>query len=502
MSSHQNLSKFSRFGRNSKTPVKIISTRNVIVYTRVSSKEQADKNLSLETQKRAIEEFAKKNGFSILGYFGGTHESAKTDGRKEFQKMLEFIKKNQGKISKLLVYTLDRFSRTGGAAIKLAADLREIYGVSVFAVTQPTDTSNPSGVLHLNIQLLFSEYDNELRRQKSVAGMREKLEKGIWITKPPQGYDIININGNRKILINEEGKKIGKAFQWKAIGMKNQEIAERLQGIGLEIPAKKLSSIFPNPFYCGLISNRLLDGRIVEGIHEPVVSKELFLRINNPKIEKRSSFETKTFHHDLPLKVFVKCSKCKKSLTGYLVRKKKLYYYKCRTSDCKFNRSAIQMNNLFEQKISNYFLKPEFSSILKEELKNVFFELNEENKGIRKELKIKIGLLKRDLNILEEKYYVKEEMEKDSFLRLNKKYQDELRKAEDLFSECINHSDIENFLKISLELCGDLQKVWTSTDIKNKEMLQKLVFPDGMIYDREKESFTERSLNLIFQVKK
>ncbi|WP_371878162.1 recombinase family protein [Chitinophaga nivalis] len=49
--------------------------------------------------------------------------------------MLDFIRKHKGKVSHVLVYTLDRFSRTGGAAIKLAEELREKYGVTVYAVT-------------------------------------------------------------------------------------------------------------------------------------------------------------------------------------------------------------------------------------------------------------------------------------------------------------------------------------------------------------------------------
>jgi site-specific DNA recombinase len=77
-------------------------------------------------------------------------------------------------------------------------------------------------VLHQNIQLLFSEFDNQLRKQRAVAGMKEKFQKGEWVTRVPQGYDIIKINGVRKIVVNEEGKKLRKAFYWRARGMKNR----------------------------------------------------------------------------------------------------------------------------------------------------------------------------------------------------------------------------------------------------------------------------------------
>ena len=156
--------------------------------------------------------------------------------------MVAFIKKSASKISQVLVYTLDRFSRTGGSAIKLATDLREKFGIGVFAVTQPTDTSNPSGVLHQNIQLLFSEFDNQQRRQKAIAGMKEKFQMGKWVTNVPYGYDIIKKNGERQIVLNDEGRNLKKAFEWKMEGMKNDMIITRLQCMGLNIYKQKLSN--------------------------------------------------------------------------------------------------------------------------------------------------------------------------------------------------------------------------------------------------------------------
>ena len=116
------VSSFSKFTKKSSTPFRDENFKEAVVYTRVSSKEQADKNLSLDFKKKIVDEYPNRNGFTVVEYFGGTYESAKTDGRKEFQRMLEFIKKNKGKVSHILVYTLDRFSRTGGGAIKLAQD--------------------------------------------------------------------------------------------------------------------------------------------------------------------------------------------------------------------------------------------------------------------------------------------------------------------------------------------------------------------------------------------
>jgi DNA invertase Pin-like site-specific DNA recombinase len=46
----------------------------------------------------------------VMEYFGGTFESAKSDERKEFQKMLTYVKRNK-EIDTIIVYSYDRFSR-------------------------------------------------------------------------------------------------------------------------------------------------------------------------------------------------------------------------------------------------------------------------------------------------------------------------------------------------------------------------------------------------------
>ncbi|MDI9319823.1 MAG: recombinase family protein [Phycisphaerales bacterium] len=314
------IANFSSFAKSSQKNSLSSGIKNAIVYTRVSGKEQADKNLSLETQKMAIEEFAGRNQMSIAAYFGGTYESAKTDGRKEFLRMLDFIKKNKGKISHILVYILDRFSRTGGGAIKLAEELRDKYGVDIIAVTQPADTSNPGGILQQSIQFVFSKYDNELRKQRTIAGMKEQFSRGVWAAKPPIGYDIIKREGVRKIVVNDKGKKLRKAFIWKSEGMSNKEIIERLAAMGLTMYKQKLTHILKNPFYCGLIAHGLLNGRIVDGMHEKLISQDLFLKVNElSKTEGGYGVPHKSERDEVPLKVFLKCGDCGSPFTGYVV---------------------------------------------------------------------------------------------------------------------------------------------------------------------------------------
>jgi DNA invertase Pin-like site-specific DNA recombinase len=194
-----------KFGKFRKNVMKKVETKLAVKMTRVSHEKQIA-NDSIEIQNKFINEYADKHGYQIVANFGDTHESAKTDDRKEFKRMIEFCKKSKGKISTILVYKMTRFSRTGGSAISIADELRTKYGIHIIAVTEPTDTTNANGVLFQEMQLIFAKWDNVQRQQVTSEGMISKYEKGIWLSNPPQGYDIVKSNGERKIIINEEGK--------------------------------------------------------------------------------------------------------------------------------------------------------------------------------------------------------------------------------------------------------------------------------------------------------
>ena len=167
------------FGKGKISLEKSTTIKNAVIYTRVSSKEQADTNQSLETQKKYCLQYALKHELNVLGFFGGTYESAKTDERNEFNRMIRFVRNQHEGISLILVYSLDRFSRTGDNAIFISSELKR-RGISIVSVTQPIDVSTHSGVLQQNIQFIFSKYDNDLRREKCITGMREKLLRGEW----------------------------------------------------------------------------------------------------------------------------------------------------------------------------------------------------------------------------------------------------------------------------------------------------------------------------------
>ena len=90
----------------------------------------------------------------------------------------------------------------------------------------------------------------------------------------------------------------------------------------------------------------------------------------------------------MPLKQFIYCDSCKLPLTGYFVKKKGLYYYKCRTKGCSCNKSAKALHATFTEDLKTYQLDPKYKDIIKEVMTytydNITKELRVQKKSIKK----------------------------------------------------------------------------------------------------------------------
>ena len=465
--------------------------RNAVIYTRVSTKEQADTNQSLETQKKYCVQYALKQDLNVLGFFGGTYESAKTDERNEFNRMIRFVRNQKEGVSVILVYSLDRFSRTGDNAIFISSELKK-QGISIVSVTQPIDVSTHSGVLQQNIQFIFSKYDNDLRREKCIAGMKEKLLRGEWTGVAPSGYFYDRSSREQRIIPNEQGRLIARAFEWKVQGMANTEIAAKLGQLGLPVDKKRLSEILRNPFYCGYLSHNLLDGQVVKGKHEDV-----FLQANDMLKKNTSGYKQESGNLNIPLKNFVRCSECNTPFTGYIVKAKNLYYYKCNRIGCKCNRSAKTLHGLFSDLLMSYQLNPIYLAPLKEQFFYLCEGLTESGKVNSVDLKKNLGQLEIKLQKLEERFAFGE-IDRDIFERVAGKVKQEIQSVNaELSKSNIELSNPSLLIDHSLEIISNLSEFWASGDLDHKRKLQELLFPGGILFDKHVDNYRTPSVNSI-----
>lgn len=488
---------FNQFAKNSDKAIRA-NGNNCLIYTRVSTKKQ-EEGYSLEIQLEATQSYAQKHNLNIIGYFGGKFESAQTDQeRKEFNRMLQFAKRSKEKVSYFLVYTVDRFSRTGinGAFIK--ESLRQ-EGIELIAVTQPADTSNPGGRLQQNIQFIFSEYDNDLRREKCVAGMKEKLLQGYWVGHAPMGYDMIHKNKVQEMTINETGKLLKQAFIWKGQDVPNLEIVKRLSARGLKIYKQKLHYIFNNPFYCGLMSHNMLGGKVVEGKHQPLISKELFLKVNDVQAKDRKSKHRKEFN-DTPLKHFIKCAECGTPFAGYEVKKKKLHYYKCNKVGCKCNKSAKVMHHKFESLLDRFTIDKKLLAPFKERMIETFYQMNESNRVQSKLIKDNLLEVENKIEKLEERYAYGE-ITKDLYEKFISKLKGEAVEISEKLAEVdFQLSNLEEYINLSLQIASNFSLLWGSDDFGVKSELQNIFFPEGILYDRKIEDYRTENVNGAFEL--
>ncbi|PBQ30894.1 hypothetical protein CNR22_03590 [Sphingobacteriaceae bacterium] len=484
-----------QFAKGKQPETIITGILNCVIYTRVSSKEQMETNQSLEWQKKYCEEYAVKNKFNIKGHFGGTYESAKSDERKEFNRMLKFVKASKEEISYILVYSLDRFSRTGDSAIYIAGELKNV-GVNILAVTQPIDTNSHAGALQQNIQFIFSKYDNDLRRQKTIDGMREKLLRGEWIGVAPKGYSYVKGAEKQTIIINEQGELVRQAFEWRANGMTYDHIVEKLIDYGMTLPKQRLTDTFRNPFYCGYLSHNFLNGELVKGKHPELISEELFFRVN--ELKKTEGFKSNRVNDNLPLKIFVKDAETGVPFTGYLAKKKGLYYYKANKVGVKLNRSVKVMHSKFQELLSRFEISSVFMEPLKVQLGYTWENLTETNVGEKKGLSFQLNSAEEEFKVLRKRHALGQ-VSLDVYTEFAEEMEKKIKAISEKLAELEqNLSNPKELINYTCKMACNLGKMWDSGDFYQKQIFQNTIFPAGLGYDAKIDHYRTAEINSVF----
>ncbi len=472
---------------------------DAVVYTRVSSQEQAENNGSLEVQLKYCNNYAKTNSIQIKEYFGGSYESAKTDGRKEFLRMIEYVKKHKN-ISYIIVFNYDRFSRTGAAASHISEELSR-QGVTVKSVTQDIDTSTAIGRLQENFFHLLNNFDNRLKSDRTIINTKEVMLKGYWPYQTPLGY--LNLKPKHRAcfheyVITESGKHLRKGFQMLTERKYfYYEIVDYLIQRGVEISTKNFRNVFSNPFYAGYVTGSLVGGKLIEGKHPKLIDLKTFLAAqdvlnNNPFVGVAKVFR----HNEVPLKIFVKDEVSGKPFTGYTTRGN--WYYKTKDAAIPVNVSSKLLNGLFVNLLSKYeynpTLKKKFEAILTSELKSRLSGKASDKTLLKKKIAEKQGLLEKA-----ELKYISDQITEDIY----NKHAEQLRSeigvlSKGIDSATLSSSNIEKVVKNCLAISQNLSQAWISAEYEKKQRLQKMVFPEGIMYNKHNGVVRTSKVNLIF----
>ena len=466
-----------------------------VIYTRVSTSKQVD-NTSLELQLQRCREYCRRNSLIIDKEFGGTYESAKSDSdRVEFQKMIKHAK--DYKIQYIIAYSPDRFSRTGGSAMQLVAELSVKNNIKVRFATQDTNDDTSIGKFQRDLMLLLSNMDNELRKEKVTSGMKERMRKGYCMCKAPRGYSKSATPGIP--VPNQEAEFIKVAFTMKEQGKTNLDIVQHLKAIGCSIDIKRLTEIFRNPFYCGYITHSLIDWELVPGKHEPIISEDTYLNVNNAKVTYNKQPQCEGDSR-FPLKGFIVCNKCNTKWTGYTVKQKNIDYYKCNKIGCGCNRSAKQLHSQFEELLTTFKIPSIVIEPLKVQLKMTFDEMNKQKLANKKKLELRANEIADQIKAVKTRFgtgKINEDIYKVTIEQLTLEYNDAIQLVHKANGELSNHKE---FVDFTVNLSQSIDQAWNFGDSDIKRRLQWLVFPDGIMYDKQTSNYRTNKVNGLFKL--
>jgi DNA invertase Pin-like site-specific DNA recombinase len=145
----------------------------VIIYCRVSRMD-----LNTDNQRLRLEEYAKLKGWEYE-VFEETESTRKTRPVKE--KVLSLLR--EGKFDGVLIYKLDRWARSLQELIMNVTEITN-RGKSFTVLTQPFDTTSASGMLMMQILGAFAEFEREMIRERTMAGLDRARAQGKTLGRP------------------------------------------------------------------------------------------------------------------------------------------------------------------------------------------------------------------------------------------------------------------------------------------------------------------------------
>lgn len=300
-------------------------------YIRVSTDMQTE--FSPDSQLKLITEYAEKNNIILLEdhiYMEDGGKSGKSMAKRDkFLEMIAVAKKKPKPFDTILVWKFSRFARNQEEAIVLKSMLKR-NEIDVVSISEPLPEGAFGDLVERIIEWTDSYYLVNLS-QEVKRGMQERASRGLPVSPAPVGYD------------TKEGKYIPNADKTLIQGI----YEDFLNGIGLRALAVKygdmglrtkrgnppdnrcIEYILRNPVYAGKI-RWSIDGRaastrhydnpnimVVDGHHEPIVSQELFDKVQD-KLDEQKRMYGKYQRREQPieymLKGLVRCSACNSTL--------------------------------------------------------------------------------------------------------------------------------------------------------------------------------------------
>lgn len=475
-------------------------SKRAVIYLRVSTAKQANRDddpegYSLPAQREACQRKAESLGAEIVAEFVDRGESAKTADRKEFQKMLAFVKL-QGDIDYVILDKVDRFARNRRDDANIMFELKS-FGTTLVSVKENIDETPGGQLLHAIMAGIAEFYSRNLATE-ALKGMTRKAQVGGTPGRAPVGY--LNtrqrIEGRevRIVIVDPERARLVRwAFEVYATGewsirSLTDALAEKgfttlPQGKKLPGPVSMahVSRMLNNRYYIGKVK---FNGAEYEGRHEPLIPDSLFERVQEV-LKSHDIAGEKARIHNHYLKGTVVCAWCGSRLC--ITRAKQYFYLFClgrhqRRTDCTMPYLSLEA---VEDAVERYYAGVVFTDAEQEEIRTQLrAEIDRQHSQADPELQ---RARRRVTELADERRRlargvvtgtIPDDLAREEHERIGR----ELRSAQNLLvaAETIYES-IEETLNLALAWVGRCGDVYLAADARIRRLSNQAIFEKLLI---------------------
>ena len=297
---------------------KHISPAAVACYCRVSTENQIE-NYSIDEQKERLEAFCKARGWAQPMMFVDPGFSGGTLDRPALRSLLDEVRR--GQFGTVVVYKLDRLSRSQKDTLYLIEDVFNKYDVSFVSVCENFDTGTPFGKAMIGILSVFAQLEKDQITERFTMGRIGRAKNGLFHGggNAPTGYDYVDGH----LVVNEfEALQVREIFERFLNGESVHAIQRAInEKYGTQNAHTRVYNILKNSVYIGKVK---FGGVEYIGKHEPLITPDKFYEVQRLLSKSGTANARKTpFRAGFLLSGLVYCGGCGARYHG------NHGYYKC-----------------------------------------------------------------------------------------------------------------------------------------------------------------------------
>ena len=378
------------------------------IYPRVSTEDQSRFGFSLDEQEESLKRLCEWKGYKIYKVYREEGVSAKSMNRPKFKEMIQDMKDR--KINKILVYKLDRLTRSI-QDLETICKLLEEYKCDLESECEEINTSTPTGVFFMRMTTILAQLEIERTSERTKFGLMGAAKKGHFSGKAPIGYRKIN----KELVINEvESEVVKDIFKSYLSGLSVCTITKQLNeknALNRNWRTTTIDRMLSNYIYAGNYQHRKRiqneETILLEDVCPAIIDKHDFELVQK---QKEKNLKNYTRKHTYVYMQKIVCSKCHRIMGGSSTTSKNKptqIYYKCNCCNTRINEKKIEEPlMLFLNDMLDYYLLIDnnYKSFFNEDLT---IEIKRYEK-ILKDLNIKLQRIKNA--------YLNSNIEQDDFI--------------------------------------------------------------------------------------